>query len=281
MEKIALIADSTCDLDKEAIEKYDIKMLPLRIIYKDREYLDRIDITPKEVYDGLEKEVPSTSLPSMKDMDEMFENLIADGYTHAIAITISSGLSGTYNSLKLVSENHPGITTTVFDSKFLSMGTGGLVLECGEMIKQNKSYEEIVNAFSHIRSRMSLYFVVDTLEYLKRGGRIGKVSGTIGELLNIKPIISINEEGVYYTYSKVRGKKQAISKMINILKETLANNKCKVWVMSGGGEEEAKKVFDTVKDFDNIVSLGTGDISPVAGVHSGPGLVGLCIMKED
>lgn len=281
MEKIALVADSTCDLSQELIEKYNVHMLPLRVIYKDREYIDRIDITPDYVYENLHKEVPTTSLPSMKDMHEMFEGLIEKGYTHAIVISISSGLSGTCNSLKLVSESHPEITTTVFDSKSLSFGAGEIVIQCGELIAKQKSYEEIVQELPKIKDRISLFFIVDTLEYLKRGGRIGRVAGTIGELLNIKPIISTNEDGVYYTYTKVRGKKQAVSKLLNVVNEILQKNRCKVWVMHGGALEEGKAVFETMKNFSNISNIDFGQIGPVSGVHAGPGLIGIVTVKED
>lgn len=281
MEKIALIADSTCDLDKNIIEKYNIHILPLRVIYKDREYIDRVDITPQEVYDNLKNETPKTSLPSMNDMESLLTRLEEEGYTHTIIIPISSGLSGTFNSLKLVSEHHPKLATTVFDSKSLSLGAGALIIECAKLIEANMPYEEIVAKLPLIQEKISLYFIVDTLEYLKKGGRIGRVSGTIGELLNIKPIISVNNDGVYYTYSKVRGKKQAISKLLDLAEESLKSTRCKVWIMHGGALEEGQKVYNTVKTYSNISELGFGEISPVAGVHAGPGLVGLVVVKED
>jgi len=280
MSKIALITDSTSDVDKEMIEKYDLKVLPLRIIYKDREYVDRITITPKEVYDNLINEIPSTSLPSMKDMEDMYLKLESEGYTHAIAIVISAGISGTYNTLRLVSENHPSIETCVFDSKSLTIGEAAIVEECGEMIKFGKSFNEIVETLPEIQSRITVYYAVDTLKYLIKGGRIGKVSGTIGEILNIKPIISINEEGVYYTYAKAKGKKKALSKLVDIARESLELAPCKIWVMHGGAYEEVRHLSESIATLPNITRLSFGEISPVAGVHTGPGLLGIIIVRE-
>jgi len=280
MSKIVLITDSTSDVDNEMIEKYDLKILPLRIIYKDREYIDRLTITPKEVYDNFEYEIPSTSLPSMKDMEELYLNLESEGYTHAIAVVISSALSGTYNTLRLVSQNHPSIETCVFDSKSLTIGEGAIVEECGEMLLGGKGFEEIVKALPEIQNRIAVYYAVDTLKYLTKGGRIGRVSGTIGEILDIKPIISINKEGEYYTYAKAKGKKKATSKLLDIARETLKNTPCKVWVMHGGAYEEAKSFSATIAQIPNITRLSFGEISPVAGVHTGPGLLGLVIVKE-
>lgn len=280
MSKIALITDSTSDLKKEQIEKYNINVLPLRIIYKDREYLDRVDITPEEVYDNLHIEVPTTSLPSMNDIDNMFTRLEQEGFTHAIVVCISSGISGTYNSINLASREHPGIISYVYDSKSLTLGTGAIVLECAEMICAGKDFEEIIKQLPLIRDRIKVYYVLDTLNYLIKGGRIGKVSGTLGELLNIKPIISVNEEGVYYNYAKVRGRKQSISKLIDIVRQSLVRSKAKVWVLQGGALKEGKILYENVSKLPNITELNFGDISPVSGVHTGPGLLGIVIMAE-
>lgn len=283
MEKIALITDSTSDLSKETIEKYNINVLPFRIIYSDREYLDNVNISPQEVYSNMKQEVPTSSLPSMKDMESLFTRLEEDGYTHAVAVTLSTGLSGIYNGVKLVSENHPNIKTFVFDSKSISMGEGAIVEEIGKLIEDGRSFEEIVEEIPNIRKRIHLFFVVRTLEYLKRGGRIGLVSGTIGQLLNIKPIISIEKEGKYYTYDKVRGAKKSIKRIVEVGKELLENN-CKIYVMNGDGKEDAEKVYKDLKEISEKIKKGCvylgGSISPVSGVHSGPGLIGLAAIEN-
>lgn len=282
MNKIALITDTAADLDKETIKKYDIKVLSFRIIYKDREYRDKIDITPTEVYDRFKIEIPTSSLPSMQDMENLYASLESEGYTHAIIIPLSTGLSGILGGFKVVSENHPDITTLLVDSKSISMGEGIQVAECAKLIAAGKSFEEIADALPSIQKRVHLYFVVGTLEYLIKGGRIGRVSGTIGELLNIKPIISLDENGVYYSHTKVRGRKQSINKLIDLSTEILANHKCKVFVMDGGATEECCKVYETLRKHPNAAecSLG-GNISPVSCVHSGPGLIGCVLIEEN
>ncbi len=280
MNKIALVTDSTSDLSYEEIKKYNIHMLPLKIVYKDREYADRVEITPDEVYDNMKIEVPTTSLPSMDEIDRLFVKLNKEGYTHIIAVTISAGLSGTNNIVRLVSENHPEMKFEVFDSLAISLGAGAIVLECGEMINAGKSFEEIIKVLPRLRDKIKIYYVLDTLKYLIKGGRIGRVSGTIGEFLNIKPIISISKEGIYYTYTKVRGRNQSISKVFDIIKEALEQERAKVWVLHGGAKEEAQELYKRVKELPNIIKLGFSDISPVAGVHTGPGLIGVTIMTE-
>ncbi len=281
MEKIALITDTTCDLDDEIIKKYNIHLLPFNIIYKDREYKDRFEITPREIYEGFEREVPTSSLPSMLDMERLYEKLAAEGYTHAIAITLSSGLSGIFNAMKLVSSEQEKIVTYLYDSKSISYGEGLMVMHCGDMIKSGKSFNEIVEELPRYNKKIHLFFVVGTLEYLKKGGRIGRLSGTLGELLHIKPIVSIDEHGVYYSYDKVRGRKQSLSRLVEIADKMTENMKMKAYILHGNCEDEANKVTENLSKLTNIISAEMkGEISPVAGVHSGPGLIGLLLLEE-
>lgn len=282
MEKVALITDTTADLPEEIINKYNIYVLPFRIIYKDREYKDKVDITSQEVYDGLKKEVPTSSMPSLQDMEDVYHKLELEGYTHAIGITLSSGLSGIYNGLTLVSKNHDNIKSYICDSKSISLGEGALVEECAKLLENGKSFQEVINDIPLIQNRIHLFFVVDTLEYLIKGGRIGKVAGTIGSILKLKPIISIDKNGNYYTYYKARGKKQGLSKIIEIAEQFSKNKKCRAFIVHGDGEKDAFKVKEEIEKLPNVVSVYYGDcISPVSGVHSGPGLVGFVCIEEE
>ena len=277
MQKIALITDSACDLDLNTLKENNINLLPLRIIYSNGDYRDRIDISPQEVYDNLEKEVPKTSLPSAQETEETLNKLEEEGYTHIIYISISSGLSGSFNALRLALEDHPKLTSFVYDSKILAYPQGEIVLEVAKLIKEGKSYEEIIKEIPEIRKRVIGYFTINTLEYLKRGGRIGRLAGTVGELLNLKPIITTDEDGVYYNVAKVRGRKQSLSKMTELLKGYLAKGKCEVAVLHAGCEDEAIKYMNSLKDLTNVVSIKIAEISPALGIHGGPGLIGFSV----
>ncbi|MBL4931446.1 DegV family protein [Clostridium paridis] len=280
MEKIALITDSSCDLEMDEINKHNIKLLPFRIIYKDREFRDRIDISPEYLYANIEKEVPTTSLPSIETTDEILTSLEREGYTHVIIITISLGFSGTYNSVKLIAEDHPNLKFHIFDTKTLSREQGYIVLDAARMIEAGESFDNIVKALPGCKDRTGIFFTLDTLEYLRKGGRIGRVAGVIGQLLNIKPVITVAPDGNFSVHSKVRGRKQSLKVIREILDEWLSNGKCKVAVLHGGASEEAKKFYDEIKDLPNITSLGFSAIGPALGVHTGPGLVGITLEKE-
>lgn len=278
MEKVALLTDSACDIDADTIEKYNINVLPFRIIYKEREYIDKIEITPAEIYDNMDEEIPKSSLPSLKDMEEVYKKLENENYTHVIAVVISSGLSGTYNSLKIVSENHKSLITYIYDSKSTSIGEGIILKECGKLINEGKSFQKIVDSIPEIKSKMHFLFVFGTLEYAKKGGRIGKIPGTIGELLDIKPIVGFDDEkGICFTYDKVRGKKHSLNRMVEIGQQILKEKRCEIYIVHGNAEEEARKVYEMISKLSNVENIYLiGQISAIVGVYSGPGTVGIC-----
>ena len=144
MQKIGIITDSASDITNDIIEKYNIKVAPFRIIYSGKEYEDKVDISPEEVYSSLHKEIPTTSLPNVERINEILDEFEKEGYTHVISINISSDLSGTSNSIRLVLEDHPKLTSFVFDTKTLTMAEGCLVIEAAKLVEEGKTFEEIV-----------------------------------------------------------------------------------------------------------------------------------------
>jgi DegV family protein with EDD domain len=282
MEKIALITDSASDISIELLEKNNIKMLPFKIIYSDCEFQDRIEISPQMMYDRLKVEIPTTSLPSIEKITSVFKETVSEGCTHAIIITISAAFSGTYNAVRLVSEEFPELKTFIFDSKTLTMAQGVMVLKTAKLIKEGKSFGEITEILPSYREKIDLFFTIDTLEYLQKGGRIGKVAGTVAEFLNIKPIITVADDGTYRTAAKARGSKQSVSKLIDIFKTYLEKGKYKAWILDGNGKDKVQNLYKSIKDLPNVVECTiAGTIGPALGVNTGPGLVGLAIERVD
>ncbi|HHT36518.1 MAG TPA: DegV family protein [Firmicutes bacterium] len=280
-EKIGIITDSTCDIPREFLNKLGIKVLPLRILYQGREYRDGVDITAEAVYAHLEQEVPTTSLPSPQDAESLLLSMKEQGYTHVLVIHLSSGLSGTGQMIETVAEQIDGMTVKVIDSKSISMGLGFIVMEAARAVQAKMNFEAVCNLVSSVRDRLSVYFVLSTLEYLKKGGRIGKVSGTIGELLQLKPIITVNKEGIYTTFAKVRGKKQALDRLVGIAKEHISKAASQIAVCYGGAQEEAAYIIKQIGQLANVKELITSSVSPVIGVHTGPGTVGFAVLESN
>ncbi|EGT3614816.1 DegV family protein [Clostridium perfringens] len=280
MQKIAIITDSSCDLTINEIKENNINILPLKIIYKDKEYNDIFDITPNQVYESLHVEVPTTSLCSPDYINSVLDKLEKEGYTHIIGIFISSALSGTFNAARLVIEERTSFKFYLFDSKIIGYPLGSIVLKAAELVKEGKIFEEIVEELPSIREATTGYYTLNTLEYLRRGGRIGKVAGTVGDLLHLKPIISVDEHGAYCTIAKARGRKQSLKKLTSIILEHLDESKCNIAVLHGMAEEEANQILASIKDHPNLLNSQVREIGAAMGVHAGPGMVGVSIQKE-
>ncbi|MEG1254316.1 DegV family protein [Clostridium sp.] len=280
MQKIALISDSSCDLDGKMVEKYGVRVIPIRIIYKDREYLDKVTISSEEMYASLVTEIPTTSLPDVGYCHKVFDEIKSEGYTDVIIATVSGKLSGTLNSLRVISNDYEGLNFHFYDTKTLGYPQGAIVMEIAKMMDKGMECEEIFEKLEAIRQRVTGYVALNTLEYLVKGGRIGKIAGTIGEMIHLKPIISSNDEGILYSYAKSRGRVQSVSRLKKILQQHLEKAKCQVWVLSGDAFEEAKRFYEEFRDNPRITEISLETIGPAMGIHTGPKSLGLCILEE-
>lgn len=277
MKKIAIVTDSSCDIPQNLMDQYKIHMLPLKIIYKDAEYRDRVEISPEEIYKRFSEEIPTSSLPSPEDALKLLNKLVDDGYTHIIGIFISSGLSGTFNMVRNIVPEVEGAVIELIDSKSLSLGLGFPVLEAAKELEKSNDFEKAITRARETVLNTETFYVIKTLEYLQKGGRIGKVEGTIGELLNLKPIISVGKDGTYFTYRKVRGRKKSINELYKIALEHMDNKQVNIAVVHGNAPEEGKVLADKMNNLDHVNEVIFDQISPVLSVHTGPGLVGIIV----
>lgn len=274
-EKIAILADSACDLPRELIQKYGIKILPLKVIYGNQSYSDREDIQPEEVYSRMPQEIPTTSMPSPEEVKNLLEQIREEGFSQVLALHLSSRLSGTYNMVKMVAQEINDLKIKVLDTKTLSIGSGFIVLEAAKGIASGMSLDKVMEHIQQVKSRVKVFYVLETLEYLRKGGRIGRVASMVGQFLHIKPIISVDEEGQYYVYAKAKGRKKSIEKLAEIVEEAVQNKKINLAVMHGGAKEEFEKLVARLQNLPNIQEFICSDISPTLGVHTGPGLLGV------
>lgn len=281
--KIAILTDSCSDVPENMLKRFSIYQIALSINYKDKSYRDRIDITPEEVYENLQNEIPHTSLPTMGEIHEIIEKIIEDGFTQIIIPVISSGLSGTYNAIKNVCGEFKDIKTAVIDTKNIALGSGFLSVYAAQLVEKQLSFEKIVKKIEDKIGDSHIYYSLQTLQYLVKGGRLGRVEGMLGSMLQIKPIISCDEDGIYYTVEKVRGRKQSINKLIEIVEDKLKDKKnYYLTICHGYAQEEADKIKERMKSYlDNAALFMEGQISPALGVHTGPGLIGIGFFDLD
>lgn len=281
-EKIAIITDSGTDVPPKYIEKYNMYVVPLIVNYNNQSYRDGVDININTICEKLKEEVPTTSLPSIDDIMETFERVLTDGYKKVIVVTISSGLSGTHNAMRIASESFEDkLDIMLVDTKNIDIGAGFTAIRAGELIEQGYSFEEIKEKLDDVINNTKVYFCVKTLEYLRKGGRIGLVASVVGTALDLKPVISCNSDGIYYVVSKARGRKKSLKKAINEAKEYAKQfEEYNIAVVNVWSKEEAKEIEDNIKnDFPNVKSVFVGAISPALAVHTGPGLIGVGVQK--
>lgn len=214
---IHLVTDSTSDLPKELIDKYKITVIPLTITIDGQDYLEGIDISPDEFISKMlsSKELPKTSMPSPGVFEDTFRMLSENG--DVLCLTISSGLSGTYQSACLASENVNG-NVRVIDTLAGSLGHGLQLIEAGELIKEGKSLDEIGNHLEKMKRQSKIYILLDTLENIVKGGRLSKFQGSMAKVLNIKVILQ-GVEGKVEELEKIRGTKKFLNRALELIGE--------------------------------------------------------------
>lgn len=276
--KIAILADSGSDINnvKSGAPLY---ILPLRIIIDGKEFIDKKEISLKEVMDQIDHKKISTSLPSPKDIEETLDQIKKDGFTHVICIPISKGLSGTMNVIRQITEDYQGLTIQLIDTKNISMASGYSSLQALELIEQGKSFNEIIETINQDLTSKKVFFTVDKLVYLKRGGRIGLVSATVADLLKIKPVITCNEEGIYYTVKKQRGYQKAVSELIHQVVAFVGDAQSYDIVLMNSDslldlDAFTKKINEALP---HIRNFSTSTITPALAIHTGPEALGIAV----
>lgn len=276
-QKTAILTDTCCNVPESFVKQYDMYVIPLKVIYKDAEYLDGIDITPEEVYESMSREIPKSSLPDGEAILAVFDKIKEDGYENVITITLSSGLSGTNNMIHLLSRDYEGLNFFILDTKNISIGGGFHAIQAGRYLEAGMTFDAVCEKLQKEIFNCKVFFVVETLEYLQKGGRIGLVASLFGNALNLKPIISCNEEGIYYTVAKVRGRKQSISKTIELALKTAGNHaRYNIAIMNGAAKDLAKEIKEEIlPQLPNVDIFLEEQVTPVLGVHTGPGTIGI------
>ena len=282
MTKIAIVTDSTAYISKDFVKKHKIRVIPLSVHWDDNTYLDGVDITPAQFYERLEKSstIPSTSQPSAGDFLQAFKELAphCDGI---IVPLISSGISGTVASAKTAASMFSEVPVEVIDSHVTAAGLALVVTAIAKEASYGKNLKEIKQLAEGIVKKLKIFFVVDTLKYLHKNGRIGGASRYLGAALSIKPILYLDDQGKIDALEKVRTKRKAIERLIQLAVEQAGGKPVKVGVMHANALKEAKNLQEQLLEQLDCAQIGIYDISPVIGIHVGPGTVGLAIYAVD
>ncbi|NDI33458.1 DegV family protein [Chengkuizengella sediminis] len=276
MSKIRFVTDSTSDIPLEIREKYNIEMVPLKVHFGQEVFLDAITIQSNEFYEKLagSEVLPTTSQPSPVDFLKVYKKIYEeDPNCTIISIHLSSAMSGTYQSAVLAkSLLDEESDLRIVDARSASYGIGVLMIEAVKAYENGKNAKEILEVVAKLRQDMRVYFLVDTLEYLQKGGRIGKAASVVGSLLNIKPILSIDDEGEITSIDKVRGKKKAINRIVDLLREDFSNTEDVDMIMIHSNDVSSAEDFSQLlKEQFQVHNVKFTSLSPVVGTHVGPG----------
>lgn len=282
MSKVALVTDSTAYIPAELVKSYDIHVVPLQLIWADKTYRDNVDITPAEFYERLPhvKAHPSTSQPSPAAFKEIYSNLLEQDY-QVLSVHISSKLSGTMDSATQAKQMLPGAPIEIVDSLSTSMCMGFPVLAAARAAAQGASLADCRTIAEQGCKNSGVLFVVDTLEFLRRGGRIGGAQAFLGTALNLKPILEVRE-GRIEAVERVRTLNKAIDRLLELLAERVGGRRpVSLAALHAAAPEAAETLLTRARAMYALSDINEAlvcPVSPVIGVHAGPGTLGLAYM---
>lgn len=281
---VKILVDSACDLTEEYLNTYQIDMVPLTVHLDEKEYKDGLEIKPKKVYDEMRAGAKTkTSQVSPQEFQSLFESYIEKKQT-VVYLAFSSELSGTYQTAKMVEQNikdeHPNAPIHILDTKCASIGYGLVVLRAAQLAQNGASVEEILDTALYHAEHMEHIFTVDDLEYLQRGGRVSRTSAFVGSLLNIKPILHV-DEGKLVPLEKLRGSKKVLQRMIDLMEERGTDFENQIIGISHGDDlERAQKLAEMVKERFGVKDVIIEMVGAVIGAHSGPGTLALFFLNR-
>lgn len=281
---VKIVTDSAADIPVELCREEDITVLPMMIYFGEEEYRDGIDLLPKAFYERLRRgeAMPKTAQPLLSEVTRAFEKLTADG-SSVVVIHLSSALSGTYSTSLMVAEEmrESGADITVIDSHSASFGLGMLVLKAARMAKEGASPQEITADIEERIPRVNHLFILETIDYLLKGGRIGKAQAVVGSMLDIKPFLYIDDHGKILARSKARGRRRSIEQLLAEVEARWTPPVSQsIGVIHADCLEEAEVVAAEIKRRLAPQSLTIVDMTSTVGTHVGPGLIGI-IFESD
>jgi DegV family protein with EDD domain len=280
MSKIALVTDSTASMPKDLVDKYHISVAPQVLIWGNETFEDGVNITPSEFYTRIKKAtvMPTTTQVTVVSFHDIYIKLLAEDY-QILSILISSKLSGTVNSAVQAKEMMPtGAPIEIVDSNTTAMALGFNVLTAARAAEQGATLAECVQLAQKAVDHTGLFFAVDTLEFLHRGGRIGGATRFMGTLLNFKPILAV-QDGRVEGIERVRTRGKSLDRIVDLAVEQIGGRKpVRLSSLHANAPEDAKYVLEQASAKLNPIEVVSSEVSPVVGVHAGPGVVGLAYM---
>jgi DegV family protein with EDD domain len=277
MGKTAVLTDSTAYLDKQTLEELGIYTIPLSVIFSGKNYREEIDLSTAAFYEKLstEEALPTTSQPAIGMFTELLQELKEEGYTDVVSVHLSTKISGTLQTALSAGEMVEGITLHGVDSEISCAPQGFLARTAAKLALEGTPPENIVAELEKIKAQIRAYFVVHDLHHLRRGGRLNSAQALIGSMLQIKPILHM-EEGLIVPYAKVRTEKKAINHILDMLFDDLAaGNVNEVSVIHANNRAKAMQLKEKIAEQHPSTTIQISYFGPVIGTHLGSGSLGV------
>ena len=275
--KLAVITDSSAYLSTETLQREDLFVLDIPVNIDGEEYVEGINLTAEEFYQKMAQasELPKTSQPSIAKLDEILTSLKEQGYTHALGLFLSSGISGFYQNIQYMVDDYEGLTIAFPDTLITSAPLGIMVESVFNWRDQGDDFASIQDKLAIQISRTSAFIMVDDLDHLVKGGRLSNGAAILGNLLSIKPILYFNDQGVIEVYEKVRTEKKATKRLIEIIKEATTSGQYRVIVIHGNALEKAEELRQHLVESGLSSDISLATFGSVIGTHLGAGSIAL------
>ncbi len=278
MARIKVVADSACDLPEEIVQRLDVAIVSLTIRFGEEEFVDRVDLDPTQFWTRCKasKVLPETAAPSPGAFQATFERAAEEGYDGVVVLTLSAALSATHQSASLAAEAVAGrIPVSVVDTQAVSGAEGLLVIEVAERAQGGADLDDLVAYAESLKSRLGIVAMLDTLEHLIKGGRVGGARALLGQVLSIKPIVAL-KDGVVAEAGRQRTRARALASIAETARREAPLARLAV---VHGDVADVADFARSVADIEVAHPLVVSDIGPVVGTHAGPGVIGLCWLK--
>ena len=275
--KLAVITDSSAYLSAETLQREDLFVLDIPVNIDGEEYVEGINLTAEEFYQKMAQasELPKTSQPSIAKLDEILTSLKEQGYTHALGLFLSSGISGFYQNIQYMVDDYEGLTIAFPDTLITSAPLGIMVESVFNWRDQGDDFAIIQDKLAIQISHTSAFIMVDDLDHLVKGGRLSNGAAILGNLLSIKPILYFNDQGVIEVYEKVRTEKKATKRLIEIIKEATASGQYRIIVIHGNASEKAEELRQHLLESEVGSDVSLATFGSVIGTHLGAGSIAL------
>lgn len=280
MREVAVVTDSAANLPAELVHQYHIHVIPLWLRLKDRLYRDEVDVTASEFYRHLreDKEPPTTSQPSVGDFLNVYRQL-AEEARAIVSIHLPAKLSGTLSSAQAAARQLPSLPIEVMDSGNAGMGEGFVVLAAARSAMEGASLPQVVDKAREVASKVQLLATLDTLEYLVRGGRLSAAANLVRPALQVKAMVSLRQ-GNLRLLGLARSRDKAVQRLLDLMAEEVGDQPIHAAVLHSDVLEEAKRLRQVVAERFHCLELYLTALTPVMGVHAGPGVLGVIFYPE-